>query len=82
MKQDDPSNSQLSLRFGKPGGSGACLYSCLVRLLLAGYRWRVKSIESRNRQLENLVQRRTSDLEKRTRDIEACMKQMNGSSAM
>lgn len=40
-------------------------------MIAAGYRWRVKSIENRNRQLENLVQRRTSDLEKRTRDIEA-----------
>ncbi|MBE0682827.1 MAG: GAF domain-containing protein [Anaerolineales bacterium] len=40
-------------------------------VVAAGYRWRVKTIESRNRQLENLVQRRTSDLEKRTRDIEA-----------
>ncbi|MBI3151926.1 MAG: GAF domain-containing protein [Chloroflexi bacterium] len=40
-------------------------------VIAAGYRWRIKSIESRNRQLENLVQRRTSDLEKRTRDIEA-----------
>ncbi|MFN8380954.1 MAG: two-component regulator propeller domain-containing protein [Anaerolineales bacterium] len=39
--------------------------------IAAGYRWRIKSVESRNRQLENLVQRRTSDLEKRTRDIEA-----------
>ncbi len=48
-------------------------FSVLVfgTLIAAGYRWRVKAIEGRNRQLENLVQRRTSDLEKRTRDIEA-----------
>ncbi len=43
----------------------------LGTMVAAGYRWRVTTIESRNRQLENLVQRRTSDLEKRTRDIEA-----------
>ncbi len=43
----------------------------LGTMVATGYRWRVKRIESRNRQLENLVQRRTSDLEKRTRDIEA-----------
>jgi len=43
----------------------------LGTIVAAGYRWRVKSVEGRNRQLENLVQRRTSDLEKRTRDIEA-----------
>ena len=43
----------------------------LGTVVAAGYRWRIKSVESRNRQLENLVQRRTSDLEKRTRDIEA-----------
>ncbi len=43
----------------------------LGTMIASGYRWRVTSIESRNRQLENLVQRRTSDLEKRTRDIEA-----------
>jgi ligand-binding sensor domain-containing protein/signal transduction histidine kinase len=34
-------------------------------------RWRVKSIESRNRELERVVQKRTADLEKRTREIEA-----------
>lgn len=43
----------------------------LGSMVAAGYRWRINTIESRNRQLENLVQRRTSDLEKRTRDIEA-----------
>ena len=43
----------------------------LGSMVAAGYRWRVKSVESRNRQLENIVQKRTSDLEKRTRDIEA-----------
>ena len=43
----------------------------LGALIATGYRWRVKAVESRNRQLESLVQRRTSDLEKRTRDIEA-----------
>ncbi len=34
-------------------------------------RWRVKSIENRNRELERVVQKRTADLEKRTREIEA-----------
>lgn len=40
-------------------------------VIAAGYRWRVKSIQGRNRELERLVQRRTSDLEKRTSEIEA-----------
>ncbi len=43
----------------------------LVAVVAVGYRWRVKSIEGRNRELERLVQRRTGDLEKRTREIEA-----------
>ncbi len=43
----------------------------LVTAVAGGYRWRVKSVEGRNRELERLVQRRTSDLEKRTREIEA-----------
>lgn len=43
----------------------------LVTVIAGGYRWRVKSIEGRNRELERLVQRRTSDLEKRTSEIEA-----------
>ncbi len=43
----------------------------LVTVLAGGYRLRVKSVEGRNRELERLVQRRTSDLEKRTREIEA-----------
>ena len=36
-----------------------------------GLRWRVKSIESRNRDLERVVRNRTADLEKRTGEIEA-----------
>jgi len=43
----------------------------LVTAIAGGYRLRVKSIEGRNRELERLVQRRTSDLEKRTTEIEA-----------
>ncbi len=43
----------------------------LVTFLAGGYRLRVKSVEGRNRELERLVQRRTSDLEKRTSEIEA-----------
>jgi ligand-binding sensor domain-containing protein/signal transduction histidine kinase len=39
--------------------------------IAGGLRWRVKSIEGRNRELERLVQKRTGDLEKRTREIEA-----------
>jgi ligand-binding sensor domain-containing protein/signal transduction histidine kinase len=39
--------------------------------IAGGLRWRVKSIESRNRELERLVQKRTGDLEKRTGEIEA-----------
>lgn len=39
--------------------------------IAGGMRWRVNSIESRNRQLETLVQRRTADLKKRTAEIEA-----------
>jgi signal transduction histidine kinase len=40
-------------------------------VIAVGYRWRVKSMEGRNRELERVVQRRTSDLEKRTSEIEA-----------
>jgi ligand-binding sensor domain-containing protein/signal transduction histidine kinase len=36
-----------------------------------GLRWRVKSIENQNRELERLVKNRTADLEKRTGEIEA-----------
>jgi len=36
-----------------------------------GLRWRVKSIENQNRELERLVSIRTADLEKRTGEIEA-----------
>ncbi|NOH03286.1 MAG: hypothetical protein HND47_15665 [Chloroflexi bacterium] len=36
-----------------------------------GLRWRVKSIENQNRELERLVKKRTADLEKRTGEIEA-----------
>jgi signal transduction histidine kinase/sugar lactone lactonase YvrE len=39
--------------------------------IAGGLRWRVKSVESRNRELERVVQKRTADLEKRTREIEA-----------
>jgi ligand-binding sensor domain-containing protein/signal transduction histidine kinase len=39
--------------------------------IAGGLRWRVKNIEGRNRELERLVQKRTGDLEKRTREIEA-----------
>lgn len=39
--------------------------------IAGGLRWRVKSVESRNRELERVVQKRTGDLEKRTREIEA-----------
>jgi ligand-binding sensor domain-containing protein/signal transduction histidine kinase len=38
---------------------------------VGGFRWRVKTVESRNRELERVVQKRTADLEKRTREIEA-----------
>lgn len=34
-------------------------------------RWRIKSMEKRNRELERLVRKRTGDLEKRTDEIEA-----------
>ena len=34
-------------------------------------RWRVKSIQNRNRELERLVKKRTADLEKRTSEIDA-----------
>ena len=40
-------------------------------LIAGGYRWRVTSIQRRNRALERLVQNRTADLEKRNREIEA-----------
>lgn len=51
-------------------------FRSLVGLLIGaavvgGYRWRVKSIEGRNRELEHLVQKRTADLRKRTGEIEA-----------
>lgn len=36
-----------------------------------GLRWRVKSVENRNHELERLVRNRTADLEKRTGEIEA-----------
>lgn len=39
--------------------------------IAGGLRLRVKGIESRNRDLERVVQKRTADLEKRTREIEA-----------
>ncbi len=51
-------------------------FQSLMMLLVAasiagGLRWRVKNIEGHNRDLERLVQNRTADLEKRTREIEA-----------
>lgn len=39
--------------------------------LIGGLRWGVKNIETRNRELERLVKKRTADLEKRTGEIEA-----------
>lgn len=39
--------------------------------IAGGLRWRVKSIENQNRELERLVSHRTADLEKRTGEIEA-----------
>lgn len=36
-----------------------------------GLRWRVKSVESRNQELERVVHNRTADLEKRNSEIEA-----------
>lgn len=43
----------------------------LVTVIAAGLRWRVKSIQRRNYELENIVQKRTADLQKRTGEIEA-----------
>jgi ligand-binding sensor domain-containing protein/signal transduction histidine kinase len=43
----------------------------LIATVLAGYRLRLRSIESRNRQLAGLVQDRTHALEKRTLEMEA-----------
>lgn len=42
-----------------------------VASLAGGLRWRVKSIENRNQELERLVKLRTADLEKRNSEIEA-----------
>ena len=42
-----------------------------VGVVLGGYRLRTQNIESRNRDLQRLVQLRTSDLEKRTAELEA-----------
>lgn len=39
--------------------------------IAGGIRWRVKSVENKNRELERLVKKRTADLEKRTGEIEA-----------
>ncbi|MCQ3937163.1 MAG: hypothetical protein DPW18_08965 [Chloroflexi bacterium] len=48
------------------------LFVILFGLSVAGgLRWRVKSIENQNRELERLVRKRTADLEKRTGEIEA-----------
>lgn len=43
----------------------------LMLSVAGGLRWRVKSIENRNRELERLVRKRTADLEKRNSEIEA-----------
>lgn len=43
----------------------------LVSVIAGGYRLRLKSVQSRNRALEKLVQERTGALEKRSREIEA-----------
>lgn len=45
--------------------------AALAASIAGGLRWRVKSVEARNRELERLVSRRTADLEKRSREIEA-----------
>lgn len=47
------------------------MFFTLVVVAAGGLRWRVKRVESRNRELERLVQIRTADLEKRTNEIEA-----------
>jgi ligand-binding sensor domain-containing protein/signal transduction histidine kinase len=39
--------------------------------IVGALRWRVKSIENKNQELERLVRKRTTDLEKRTVEIEA-----------
>lgn len=50
---------------------GSLLMVALVLSVAGGLRWRVKNIESRNRELERLVRKRTADLEKRNSEIEA-----------
>ncbi len=52
-------------------GFRSLLLLVLGAAIAGGYRWRVKSIEGRNRELEHLVQKRTADLQKRTGEIEA-----------
>lgn len=48
------------------------LLAVFFAISLAGaLRWRLKSIESKNQELERLVRKRTADLEKRTLEIEA-----------
>ena len=42
----------------------------LVGGVIGGYRWRVRSIEARNRELETVVEERTHALEERTRETE------------
>jgi nitrate/nitrite-specific signal transduction histidine kinase len=42
----------------------------LVGGVIGGYRWRVRSIEARNRELENEVEERTHALEERTHETE------------
>ena len=50
--------------------SGLIIIS-LIATAAGGLRWRVKSVENRNRELERLVRKRTADLEKRNSEIEA-----------
>ncbi|MBL8063148.1 MAG: GAF domain-containing protein [Anaerolineales bacterium] len=47
------------------------LIIAMVLGVAGGLRWRVKSIENRNHELERLVRKRTADLEKRNSEIEA-----------
>lgn len=49
----------------------AILVAAFGLAVTAGWRWRTKSIQNQNRELERLVALRTADLEKRTVEIEA-----------
>lgn len=50
---------------------GGLLIMAFGAMVAGGLRWRVKRVESRNRELERLVRLRTADLEKRNSEIEA-----------